>query len=267
MNARRLWGIAIAVGLLVLVAAGTWACLYASVDQASASTSVVVALGAAVLVVVGIRARGQGRAAVAKVRQVIGALGLFLTPVFAALTVLALADPPMISRFLLLTVLALLAWMQGIAAQSGLSFRVLTQWFATLAVVGAVAIVVGGFVAVMLVGVLGTIGLDADQGTRVAFGMVVASMAAVLFVWAKGRRDRQTLGRAVVGAAFGRATTGDIALLAAGPGRILRGRSMQEHDRAELDAGRADWEARLAASDAKLADPLPADRDARKGDR
>ncbi len=267
MNARRLWGIAIAVGLLILVAAGTWACLYASVDQASASTSVVVAIGAAVLVVVGIRARGQGRAAVAKVRQVIGALGLFLTPVFAAMTVFALADPPMIFRFLLLTVLALLAWMQGIAAQSGLSFRVLIQWFATLAVVGALAIVVGGFVAVMLVGVLGTIGLDADQGTRVAFGMVVASMAAFLFVWARGRRDRQTLGRAVVRAAFGRARTGDIALLGAGPGPILRGLAMQEDERAELDARRAAWDARLAVSDAKLADPVAGDRDTPAGDR
>jgi hypothetical protein len=266
MIARRLWGLATALGLLVMVAFGFWACLNASVDQAGASKSALVALGAVVLVVVGIRARGQGRAAVAKVRQVIGALGLFLTPVFAALTLLALADPPLIPRFLLLTVLALLAWMQGIAAQSGLSFRVLTQWFATLAVVAALAIVVGGFVAVTLVGVLGTIGLDADQGTRVAFGLVVASMAAVTFVWAKGRRDRQTLGRAVVRAAFGRARTGDIALLAAGPGPILRGRSMTEVEVADSDTGDADRDARLAAIDAALADASRPDRKASSSD-
>jgi hypothetical protein len=42
---------------------------------------------------------------------------------------------------------------------------------------------------------------------------------------------------------------------------------MTEVEVAEPDTERADWEARLAASDAKLADPLPGDRDATKGDR
>ena len=267
MIVRRLWGIAIVAGLLVLVAAGFWSYLFSSVDPATSSTSAVVALGAAVVVVVGILARGEGKAAVAKVRQVIGAIGLFLTPVLGALTLFALADPPMVPVFLLLTVLALLAWMQGIAAQSGLSFRVLFQWFAVLAVFAVVVVAVGGVLAGVLAAVLiRVLRVDSEDGTRLALIAVFTLIAGLLIGWSKGRRDRQAVRRAVGRAAFGRARIGDIAILGAGPGPVLRGRS-KEGDLAERDAQRADWDARLAASDARLADPAPGDRDAPAGDR
>lgn len=264
---RRLWGMAMVVALFVLVASGTWAYLYSTVDLASASAASLVAIGAAIVVVVGILARGQGVAAVAKLRQAVGAIGLLLTPVAAGLTLLALADPPMIPRFLLLTVLALLGWMQGIAAQSGLSLPVLFAWAITLMVFTAVALGVGGVIAFISVSVLNAVGLDRDHGTRVAFGLVLALTVAVLFMWAKGRRDRQAVGRAIGRAAFGRARTGDIVLLAAGPGPILRGRSMTEIQITEPDTGHADRDARLAAIDAALADPSPHDREAPASDR
>lgn len=264
---RQLSGVAIVVALFVVVASGTWAYLYASVDPASASAASVVAIGAAIVVVVGILARGQGGAAVAKVRQVVGAIGLFLTPVAAALSLLAFVDPPMIPRFLLLTVLALLAWIQGIAAQTGLSIRVLVAWAVTLALFTVVALGVGGVIAFISVGVLDALGLDPDQGTRVAFGLVLASIATVLFLWARGRRDRQALGGAIGRAGFGRARTDDIALLAAGPGPILRGRSMTAVEVAEPDTERADRDARLAAIDAALADASRPDREAPASDR
>lgn len=250
-----------------MVAAGSWACLYASVDPASASTSTVVAIAAAAVMIAGTLAQGQGRVAIAKVRQVVGAIGLFLTPIAAVLTLLALADPPMVPRFFLLTVLALLAWMQGIAAQSGLALPVLLGWAVTLLVFAAGVLVIGGVIAFISVGVLDAVGLDGDQGTRVAFGLVLALTAALLLAWARGRRDRQAVGRAIVRAAFGRTKTGDVVLLRAGPGPILRRRPMTETKLAEHVAGQADRDARLAAIDAALADPAAHDREAGASDR
>ena len=264
MIARRLWGIAVVLGLFVLVASASWACLYASIDQATASTSVVVAIGSAIVVVVGILARGQGVAAVTKVRQVVGAIGLLITPVAAVLTLLAFADPPMIPVFLLVTVLALVAWMQWVTLQSGLSLGVVIQWFITLVLFAVVALTVSGLLVGALVGVLGW---DSPPGTQIELGLVVAMIAVVLVAWARGRRDRQALGRAIGRTAFGRARTGDTALLAAGPGPILRGRPLQELESAERDPRRADWETRLAAGDARLAPPSPDDRDPSAGDR
>lgn len=250
-----------------MVAAGSWACLNASVDPASASTSTVVAIAAAAVMIAGTLSQGQGRAAIAKVRQVVGAIGLFLTPIAAVLTLLALADPPMVPRFFLLTVLALLAWMQGIAAQSGLALPVLLAWAVTLLVFAAGVLVIGGVIAFISVGVLDVVGLDGDQGTRVAFGLVLALTAAVLLAWARGRRDRQALGPAIGRAAFGRANTGDVLLLAAGPRPILQGRSMTQVEVAERDTGHAGRDARLAAIDAGLADPSAHDREAGASDR
>ena len=207
---RRLSKIAVLRALLVLVASCTVAYLYSTVDAASAATARVVAIGAAVVVVVGILARGQGGAALAKVRQVIGAVGLFLTPVAAALTLFALVDPPMIRWFVLLTVLALLAWMQGVAAQTGLSLRVTARWFVLMLVFALAALALGVVIALVSAGALEALGLDPDASRRVAFGLALASNGAVLFAWAKGRRDRRALGGAIGRAAFGRANPGDI---------------------------------------------------------
>jgi hypothetical protein len=263
---RRLSKIAVVAALLVLVASGTWACLYASADPGSAATARVVAICAAIVTVLGIVARGQSGAAVAKARQAIGAIGLFLTPVAAALTLLALVDPPTIPWFVLLTVLALLAWMQGVAAQTGLSLGVTSRWFVTMLVFTVAALIVGGVIAVASIGVWEAFGLHPDASARVAFGLGLASIGAALFVWARSRRDRQALGGAIGRAAFGRARPGDIALLAAGPGPILR-RSTTEITPAEHDTRDADRDARLAVIDATLAGPSPADREAPAGDR
>ena len=241
--------------------------LYSTVDAASAATARVVAIGAAIVVVVGVLARGQGGAALAKARQVIGAVGLFLTPVAAALTLFALVDPPMIPWFVLLTVLALLAWMQGVAAQTGLSLRVTARWFVLMLVFAVAALALGVVIALVSAGALEALGLDPDASRRVAFGLALASIGAVLFAWAKGRRDRRALGGAIGRAAFGRANPGDIALLAAGPGPILRRRSTSEIELADQHARGTDRDARLAAIDAALADPSPADREAPAGDR
>lgn len=264
---RRLSGLVIAAGLLVMVGSLAWACLYSSVDAASASAATVVAVAALMVVVVGILARGQGTAAIAKIRQIIGALGLFLTPVAAAMTLLALVDPLMVPWFLLLTVVSVLAWLQGIAAQTGLSLRVLSMWLTALVLFAAGAAVVGGVIGVISVGVLDGLGLDPDQGTRIAFGLTLASIAAVLFAWARGRPDRQAVGRAVGRAAFGRAKTDDIELLAAGPGPILRAGSSSEARHAEQETAIADRDARLARIDASLAERPPGDRDTPAGDR
>jgi hypothetical protein len=264
---RRLAGLAIKVSLLVLVASVTWAYLYSTVDAASASNARAVAIGAGIVIVVGILARGQGGAAVAKVRQMIGALGLFLTPVAAALTLLAFVDPPAIPGFLLLTVVSLLAWMQGVAMQTGLSPRVLLAWVATMLLFTAGAAVVGGASAAISAGVLGALGVDPGQGGSVVLGLALASISAVLFAWARGRRDRQAVGRALGHAAFGRATIADVALLAGGPGPILRGRELTEMQLAPPDAGEAERDARLAAIDAALAAPLAAEREAPSSDR
>ena len=264
---RRLWRIVVAAALLVLVASGTWACLNASVDPATASTSTVVAIAAAAVMVAGILAQGQGDAAIGKVRQVVGALGLFLTPIAAVLTLLALVDPPMVPRFFLLTVVALLAWMQGVAAQSGLSLPVLLAWAVTLLVFAAGVLGVGGVIAFASVSVSDAVGLDGEQGIRIAFGLVLGLTAAVLLAWARGRRDRQAVGRAIVRAAFGRTTSGDVVLLGAGPGPILRRRPMTETELAEHVAGQADRDARLATIDAALVDPSPRDHEAAASDR
>ncbi len=170
----------------------------------------------------------------------------------------------MVPRFLLLTALALLAWMQGIAAQSGLSFRVMFRWLAALMLFVVAVVAVGGVVVAILAGLLvGVLRLDSEDGTRLAVGVVLALIAGLLIGWARGRRDRQAVGRAVGRAAFGRARTDDVALLAAGPGPILRGRSMTDAEHADRAARLAASDARLAASDARL----PGDRDPPAGDR
>jgi hypothetical protein len=264
---RRLSKLAVVAALLVLVASCTVAYLYSTVDAASAATAQLVAIGAAIVLVVGILARGQGGAALAKARQVIGAVGLFLTPVAAALTLFALVDPPTIPSFVMLTVLALLAWMQGVAAQTGLSLRVTARWFVSLLVFTVVALVVGSVIAAISIGVWKALGLDPTVSGRVAFGLALASIGAVLFAWARGRRDRQALGPAIGRAAFGRANPVDIAYLAAGPGPILRRRSTSEIEPADQHARDVERDARFAAIDATLADPSPADREAPAGDR
>jgi hypothetical protein len=258
---RRLSKIAIVAALLVLVASCSVAYLYSTVDAGSAATARAVAVGAAIVIVVGILARGDGGAALSKARQVMGAVGLFLTPVAAALTLFALIDPPTIPWFALLTMLAMLAWIQGVASQTGLSLRVTSAWFVTVLVFALAALAVGVVIALISTGVWDALGLDPEASGRVAVGLALASIGAVLFVWAKGRRDRRALGRAIGRAAFGRAIPRDTALLAAGPGPILR-RSTSEFERADPGTGAAERSARLAAIDAALAATAPVDREA-----
>ena len=222
---RRLWKIAVVLALLVLVASGAWAWLYATVDPSSAATARVVAIGAAIVLAVGILARGQRGATLAKARQVIGAVGLFLDPRRGRADAVCSgrpADDPMVRP----------ADGAGAARLDARGRR------ADRAVVARHSPMVRPDAGVRrrrpgrrrrhrpaLDRCVGSLGLDPDLSGRVAFGLALASIGAVLFAWARGRRDRQALGGAIGRAAFGRANPGDIALLAAGPGPILRRRS------------------------------------------
>jgi hypothetical protein len=249
---RHMWGLASALGLLIAVIFGTWACLTASTDDPSTSTSGLLALGGALLMGIGVVARGQGSAAVAKVRRAIGGLGLVVAPVAGVLALLALAtDPSAAAGFLVVTVVALAAWAQGVAAQVGLSFRVSFAWLATLALIAAVIMVVGvvlgAFVAGAVSLLVGGQGSDAGAGMNVGYLVVLALIVAVFTVWAYGRPDRLAVPKALGRAALGRGGPDDVEVLAAGPGPILRRRSVVGADRAAADA-------RLAAADARLGD-------------
>jgi hypothetical protein len=174
------------------------------------------------MTVIGIRARGDGAAAVAKTRRVIGGFGLVVAPVTGFLTLLALGtDPAVASRFLLVTLVAMAAWAQGIAAQVGLSFRAAFTWLVTLALCAVVVLAIGGLLVTVLVDGLGW---ESRTGTRLAFLAVFGLIGIVLAAWAGSRPDRRALPGSVGRAAFGRAGPGDVELLAAGPRPLLRRR-------------------------------------------
>jgi hypothetical protein len=252
---RHVWGFVSALGLLVLVVFGTWACLTASTNDPDTSRSVLIAIGGAALMIVGIVARGSGSAAIAKVRRGIGGLGLVVAVVSGAMTLFAvLIDPSAVPTLLLVTLVAMLAWAQGIAAQVGISVRVSFWWLAVLALFGAVVLaVVAGLVAVLV----GALGLDARAGTSIAIALVIGLSGAIVTAWARGRPDRSAVTKVVGRAALGRAGPVDLELLAAGPAPILRRRREAAADHAEADSHLAAADSHLAERDgASSVDPL-----------
>ena len=212
-----------ALGLMVFVIFGTWACLTASTD--GPGTSTVVALVGAVTMVVGVVARGDGSSAVAKARRVIAGVGLVVAPVTGVLTLLALGtDPTTASRFLLVTLAALAAWAQGIAAQAGLSLRVSFTWLVAMAMTGVVAIVMIG---VVVTSPRRWARLICRRGTAVLIAFADAPdvrRSSSSDCDEDDRPDRQAVGGAVGRAALGRPAPSDLEVLAAGPGALFRRR-------------------------------------------
>ena len=220
---RHLWGLASAAGLLVLVFFGLFGLLSIfngpSESGPSALTFALLALGGGTVMIVGIAARGEGQATLAKVRRMIAAVGLIMTPIALVLTFLALAtDPTLAAGFFLVTLLATAAWAQGIAAQLGLSVRVSFAWLLLMTGVVLAVVLLGGVLATALVG---RFGWDTTAGTRLAFAAAVILIATIGTIWARGRPDRQAVSKAVGRAALGRAEPGDLELLEAGPRPIL----------------------------------------------
>ena len=248
---RHVWGLVSALGLLIAVIFGTWGCLTSSTDDPSTSRSARIAIGGVIVMGIGIVARGQGSAAMAKVRSVIGAVGLVIAPVSGVLTLLALGTgQASAATLLVVTVVALAAWAQAIALHVGLSIRVSFVWLLTLALSGAAVLVVGVVLGSVVAGAVsvvgGWLGWDSGPGTLVAVPVTLAIIVAGFSVWAHGRADREAVPLALGRASLGRVEPGDVELLAAGPGPILRGRPIAADEQAAVDA-------RLAAADAGLA--------------
>ena len=256
---RHVWGFASAIGLLVFVVFGTLGCLTAQVEDRTAAQSLLIALGGAVLMVVGVVARGSGPSSLAKVRQVVGSLGLVLTPIAAVLAFLALATGSSSApTYLILLVLGMFAWAQGSAAQSGLGSRASLVWLSALVLVIAAGVVS----ALLLSGFLVGLGLSSRSATAVSGGITLSVIGLLVATWRRGRPDRQAVPGALARMAVGRATPVDRELLAAGPGPILRRRSGKDPGQPRVDAA-------LAAADARLADaagsPAPIDPDETSG--
>lgn len=218
---RHLWGLIGAIGVLGLVFFGTLG-LLAAVSHEPTGVMALAALGSGALLVIAVIARGEGSGALAKTRRVIGGVGLVVAPVTGFLTLLALViEPSAVPGFLLVTLVAMVAWAQGIAADVGLSIGVSFTWLTVLALLATVVLAVGGVMVAVLVGGLGW---DSETGTRLAFVGVLSLIGIVLGAWVRGRPDRKRLPRAVGLAALGRAHPADIELLAAGPRPILHRR-------------------------------------------
>jgi hypothetical protein len=107
---------------------------------------------------------------------------------------------------------ALAAWAQGIAVQTGLSLGTAVSW---LVVVG---LVVTGWTAMLVLVMAGFDALGPHQFVNV---VVLAVGAAVLAVWAGRRPDRLSAVGAAARITFGHVRSGDNALLAAGPWPLL----------------------------------------------
>lgn len=252
---RRVWSLASALGLLVMVGSGTWAFLTRSSNDASVSTSALVAVGGAAVMVIGFAGRGDVSRSVAKARRILGGVGLVIAPVAAALGLLQLGtDPSGAVGSLLVALVAIALWAQAVALQAGLSFRVAVSWL-TLAI-GFTAIVfpIAGGVAAGVAAVITELGAGSGAATAGGAGVAAAIVGAILRAWASNRPDRQAVPGAVRRAVFGHALAGDLDTLAMGPGPIIRRRPPTS---AEAEARAA----RLAALDARLergdGDPEP----------
>lgn len=223
---RYVWGLIGAIGLLGLVFFGTLGFFAAISNDPSVWTLALAAIGSAIVLVIAVVARGNGSAALAKTRRLIGSIGLVVAPVTGFLTLLALiTDPSAAPELLLVTLVAMIAWAQGIAAEVGLSFEVSFTWLAVLALLAGGVAAVGGVIVAVLVGGLGW---ESSAGTRLGFIVLLTLSGTVFGAWARGRPDRKAVPRAVGLAALGRAGRDDIELLAAGPRPLLRQRSIAD---------------------------------------
>lgn len=241
---RRAWSLASALGLLVMVAAGTWGCLTRSVNDSAASTSALVALGGAALTVIGIVGRGDGARTVAKARRILGGIGLVVAPIAGTLSLLQLGtDPSGAGGFLIVTVAALVAWVQAIALQAGLPFRVAASWLGLAIGFTGVAIPIAIGIAAVVETVIKGAGWGSDVASGMGAGAVAALAAGFLRVSVSNRSDRRAAPGAVRRVVFGHALPADIDMLAQGPGPILRRRTTVDVE------ARA---ARLAALDARI---------------
>ena len=211
---RHLWGFASALGFFAFVIFATFAILSVNSNDPTAPRWMLVALGGAAVWAIGLRARGDGTAALAKVRQVIGGVGFVVAVVAWFIALLALiTDPPSAPGLLTVFLVAIAAWAQGIAGQTGLSFGTALSWLV------AVGLVVTAWIAMLF---LVMVVLDALGLHQLVKLTAVALGTAVLGVWAWRRPDRRAASGAAARVAFGEMRTGDGALLAAGPWPLLR---------------------------------------------
>lgn len=241
---RRAWSLSSALGLLVMVAAGTWGWLTRSVNESGASTSALVALGGAAVMVIGVVGRGDGARSIAKARRGLGGFGLVIAPVSAALGLLQLGtDPGAAVGFLIVTLVALVLWAQAMALQAGLSLRVAISWLTLAIGFAAVVFPIAGVVAALI----SRLGGGSQAASAVGAGAATVIVAGVLRVWASNRSDRQAVPGAVRRAMFGHALPGDLDTLARGPGHILRRRPPSATDVTARAARIAELDARFGS--------------------
>jgi hypothetical protein len=229
-----------------MVGAGTWAWLSGSNDP-STPTTVLVAIGGAAVTLIGRVGRKGGSRSAAKPGQALGALGLVVAPITAALGLLQLGtDPSAAFPYVIATFVALALWARALGLQAGLPFRIALSWLALAIVFAVVAFVIAGGLGAAVGAVIRGLGVGPEVAAAAAVAVSSTLVAVVLGAWATDRPDRQAVPGAVRRAVFGHALPGDLDLLAAGPGPILRRRAPTT---AEVGAR----EARLAELDAQLA--------------
>jgi hypothetical protein len=257
---RHLWGLASVAGLLVLVSCGLFGLLTAFDDEPtgsgpSALTFAFLALSGGVVVAVGVVARGDGSEGLAKARRILGGVGLFVTPVAAALCLLNLGTAPSTALvFLLVTVAALVLWVQAIALQSSLPFGVSSAW---LALAGLFAVVVFPIALAISAGVgaaIAMVGAGSTAAAALGSAAGLAFVGWILSVWAGDRTDRRAVPGAVRRAVFGRALPADVALLTAGPAAILRGQPAATAESEQRATSLAALDRRLRPSVGDLSD-------------
>ena len=174
---RHVWRLASLLGFLVMVASGTWGCLAAAVKDPSAWMSGLVAIAGAVVMVTGTVRSGDNARPVAKVRRILGGVGLVVAPIAGALSLLQLGtDPSAAAGYLVVTVVALVLWVQAMALQAGLPFRVAAAWLGLAIGFVAVAFPIAGGIGAALGAALGAVirGVGAGSDAASAVGAAVA---------------------------------------------------------------------------------------------
>jgi hypothetical protein len=218
----------------------------AAVKDPDAWKSGLIAIAGAIVMVTGTVRSGDNRRTVAKARRILGGFGLVVAPIAGVLSLLQLGtDPSAAGGFVVLTVVALVSWVQAIALQAGLSVRVAASWLGLAIGFAAVAFPIAGGIGAAAGAVLRGIGLSSGVASATGAAVAVAIVTAVLGVWATNRPDRQAVPGAVRRAGFGHGLPGDIDILAAGPGRILGRLSTSTADAQEQQA-------RIAALDRRI---------------
>lgn len=220
---RRVWSLASALGLLVLVGSGTWAFLTSSTGDAGTSRWTLVALGGGAVMVVGLVGRGDRSGSVAKVRRMVGGVGLVVAPIAAALFLLQLGtDPSGAVGFGVVTLVALACWAQAIALQAGLSLGAASSWLGLALAFVLVVLAIGLAVFAGVATISRAVGAGSDVARLLVGGATTVLVAAMLRRWARNRPDRQAVPGAVRRAMFGHALPGDAETLRYGAGPILR---------------------------------------------